>query len=670
MRHRTLTWALALVPMAAATAAATVDLEIRRPVNYYDLVPPAAGQSYIDPVFGTAIRRITDARHQPDSADTGTLDFIVHEYSTMSPFNQDDSLVVLMHQSYFALYDGEGRYLRDLAIGPGGEPRWSRTDPNVLYARYGNALWSYDTRRDVWTLVRTFAEYSTISGRGESDICFDGDHFVLVGDGHDIFVYELSTGTKGPVFDATGHGFDNLYIAPGDQVIVTWYDRGDGPTAGVALFDRNMNFQRQLAPVGGHMDVGRDVDGQAVLLWLNTADPQAPADCQNGVVKIRLADGARTCVLSLGWGMSAHVSAPDSGEWFFVSTYASNDPDPSQGGWRRYTGEVLQVRLDGTDVRRLAHHRSRPFNDYWYMPRASVSRDGQRLVFSSNYGLPSILGYVGAYSDVYLVDLAATALASIGSESPASSHYAQDDASVTYSGTWYSNAFYLHRGGTAAQAVDAGARATFRFSGTGVRWIGYRDEWAGVANVYLDGQLRDTVDTYGSPFRPQTVLFSALDLAPGNHALMVEATGTRGGGSGGAWVWVDGFETVTRAEQDDPAVSYVGSWQTNGLGPVGATARLSADAGARATFQFSGTSASWIGRRDMASGIARVYLDGALRAEIDTYSALPEAPAPIYTLSGLAPGNHTLAVEVAGRHDLLSLGNWILVDAFESAEGP
>ena len=174
-----LAWALALVPLRAATAAAAVDLEIHRPVNYYDMVPPAAGQSYIDPVFGTAIRRISDARHQPDSADTGTLDFIVHEYSTMSPFNQDDSLVVLMHQSYFALYDGEGRYLRDLAIGPGGEPRWSRTDPNVLYARYGNALWSYDTRRDVWTLVHTFAEYTTITGRGESDICFDGDHFVL-----------------------------------------------------------------------------------------------------------------------------------------------------------------------------------------------------------------------------------------------------------------------------------------------------------------------------------------------------------------------------------------------------------------------------------------------------------------------------------------------------------
>jgi hypothetical protein len=117
-------------------------------------------------------------------------------------------------------------------------------------------------------------------------------------------------------------------------------------------------------------------------------------------------------------------------------------------------------------------------------------------------------------------------------------------------------------------------------------------------------------------------------------------------------------------------VSYSGPWQSNGLPLLGGgTARLAAEAGARASYHFSGTSVSWIGHRDLTSGIARVYLDGTLRAEIDTYAVLPEDGAT-YTLSGLPPGEHDFAVEVSGRRHPLSLGNWVWVDAFQTAERP
>jgi len=654
-----------LVPRGAL--ADLVDQEVRLPVNYSVLVPPPAGQSYLDPVFGTAVRRISDARNQPNAGDVGNLAFIVNEYSTVSPFNRDDSRLLLVHQSYFALYDGEGRYQQDLPmeISAASEPRWSRTDPNVLYYVYGNSLKSYDASRGVRAAVHTFAEYSKISGRGESDICFDGDHFVLVGDDHDIFVYELSTGTKGPVLDAAGRGFDQVYIAPGDNVLVGWLQGGTGRYNGVELYDRNMTFQRQVAPAIGHMDVGRDTDGQPIVLWINAADPQAPANCQNAVVKIRLADAQRTCLLSLDWSLSVHVSAPDAGNWFFLSTYAASDPLPGPGTWRRYTNEILQVRLDGSEVHRLAHHRSRPANDYWYTPRAAVDRDGRRLVYSSNFDLPSMLGYDRTYSDVYLVDLTAISPSYAGSPSPVGARYEQDTAPASYSGAWYPNQTFFHSGGTAALATDAGARATFAFSGNGVRWIGYRDQWSGIARVWVDGQLRSTVDTYASPAQAQALLFSAGDLAPGSHALDIEVTGTRGALSAASWVWVDAFEVTVQAQQDDPAVSYTGAWYTNSL-PLhsGGSAALAVDPGARASFRFSGTAVSWIGYRDPWSGIARVYLDGTLRAEIDTYAAATQAQTCIYTLSGLPPGDHTLAVEVSGRRNPLSLAGWIWVDAF------
>ena len=657
----------------AAPATALVDNEVRPPVNYFILVPPAVGESYHDPVFGTPIRRMSDTRNQPNSADTGYLAFIVNEYSTMSPFNADNSRILLQHQGYFALYDGAGRYQADLPfdIAASTEPRWSRQDANLLYYLYGNSLKRYDVAARTGSVMRTFAEYSRVSGRGESDICFDGDHFVLVGDDHDIFVYELSTGQKGPVLNATGHGFDSVYIAPGDQVLVNWYQPGPGRYAGIELYDRDMNFLRQLAPVGSHMDVGRDTDGQGVLLWINASDPEAPPSCPNAVVKIRLADGQRTCLLPLDWSLALHISAPDAGGWFFVSTYAPSDPNPLEGGWRPYTGEILQVRLDGSEVRRLAHHRSRPFNDYNYTPRAAVSRDGSRLVYSSNYGLPAILGYASYYSDAYMLEVPSTAPSSyLGSTSPIRTRYEQDHSSVSYSGPWISNSQAVLSGGSAALATDMGAWATFAFSGTAVRWIGFRDEWAGIGRVYVDGQPRSIVDSYRSPSAAQSSLFSASALAPGSHTLEIEVTGTRNPLSAGSWVWLDALETAARTEQGDDAVTFTGTWETDEASwHSGGSVARSGEPGAQAMFHFAGTAVSWIGYRGPGSGIARISIDGIVRADIDTYAPAPVGQAIVYTLSALPPGEHTLTVESTGRRHPLSSGDWISVDAFETLPG-
>jgi hypothetical protein len=71
--------------------------------------------------------------------------------------------------------------------------------------------------------------------------------------------------------------------------------------------------------------------------------------------------------------------------------------------WTPYMNEILQVKLDGTEVRRLAHHRSRPFDTYNYTPKASVSRDGRALLFSSNYGALKD-AYTGN-ADTYLMEI-------------------------------------------------------------------------------------------------------------------------------------------------------------------------------------------------------------------------------------------------------------------------
>ena len=90
--------------------------------------------------------------------------------------------------------------------------------------------------------------------------------------------------------------------------------------------------------------------------------------------------------------------------------------------------------------------------------------------------------------------------------------------------------------------MHKGARATFTFNGTGVSWIGYRDEWSGIAKVYIDGVQKATVDTYATPSRAQVINYSISGLSSGSHTMTIEVTGTRNASSAGLWVWVDAFD--------------------------------------------------------------------------------------------------------------------------------
>jgi hypothetical protein len=566
------------VAMAAGTGSSA-----QAPALYDTFQPPSSGGTYEDPVFGTTIKRVSAAMTMTDNASRSGLTTIGTEYSTASPFNSDGSRLILQHNSYFGLYNGNGDYLRDLpfAAHTSSEPRWSRTDPNVLYFVNGNSLKKLEVASGAITNLRTFSEYGSISGMGESDISRDGDHFVFAGDRRHVFVYEISSGTKGQTLDTSGHSFNNLYITPNNSVALGWLANGSGRYNGVELFDRNMNFQRQLTHAIGHQHLTRDTNGDDVLIWNNSNDAQ-PIACQNGIVKVRLSDARQTCLLELDWSLAVHITAGDGDGWAFVETYAPSDPFPQSSNWAPYTNEILQVKLDGSETRRLLHHRSRPHDSYVYQPKVSVSRDGSKLAFTSNQNLQQIQGYPSTYSDAYFVNVpgSATPPAPSDPNTPAPTPtpapqsppptppapgtpaptptpapqaptgtltavtHEQDNPAVAYTGSWAKNGLPSHSGGSAYLAMDAGARATFTFSGKGASWVGYRDEWSGTAIVRVDGVIKGTVDTASSPGQPRATLYSISGLSNGSHTLTIEATGTRGAGSAGSWVWVDGFSVI------------------------------------------------------------------------------------------------------------------------------
>jgi len=118
----------------------------------------------------------------------------------------------------------------------------------------------------------------------------------------------------------------------------------------------------------------------------------------------------------------------------------------------------------------------------------------------------------------------------------------QTSVAANYNGEWFTTTRAEFGGGSINSTVSPGAGVNFSFNGTAVTWIGYRDQWSGLAQVYIDGLLQNTVDTYLNPAQAQTPTWSVSGLTPGDHILRIVATGTNDAASGGAWVWVNGFQ--------------------------------------------------------------------------------------------------------------------------------
>ena len=140
-----------MAPAVRSCAAGGPEL----PPNYDTFQPPAVGGTYVDPVFGSTVKRISNALGTPNADGGGNLTWITDEYSTMSPFNSDNSKILLVHQSYFGLYDGTGFYIRDLPleINSSSEPRWSRKDNHTIYYVRGNQLKTYDISSGAMNIV-------------------------------------------------------------------------------------------------------------------------------------------------------------------------------------------------------------------------------------------------------------------------------------------------------------------------------------------------------------------------------------------------------------------------------------------------------------------------------------------------------------------------------------
>jgi len=117
---------------------------------------------------------------------------------------------------------------------------------------------------------------------------------------------------------------------------------------------------------------------------------------------------------------------------------------------------------------------------------------------------------------------------------------------ITYSGTWAENSHSSDSAGSSASGKYAGDFARAVFTQTGIEWIGRTGPAFGIAEVYLDGALVATVDTYSATQRFQQSLYRVDSLPEGRHTLRIVRTGTRSAASRGNDVVLDTLVVLDR----------------------------------------------------------------------------------------------------------------------------
>jgi hypothetical protein len=259
--------------------------------------------------------------------------------------------------------------------------------------------------------------------------------------------------------------------------------------------------------------------------------------------------------------------------------------------------------------------------------------------------------------------------------------FEETDPLIRYSGAWTTVNTPRASDGAVRRASTRGATATFVFPGPAVKWVTTRGPDRGIAQVFVDGQFRSTIDLYAAAEQFQTYVVSYLSLSPdAPHTLRIVVAGERRGASTGTNVDVDAFivsaaekpDTV-RFEDADPAVRFSppsGAWTVvRDDDASGGTVRRATQAGAAAEFTFTGLSVLWFTSRGPDRGIARVTIDGSEREPVDLYRSTASFQ-ETFLYDELGDGPHTIRIEATGTRSSAATGSIVDIDAFVVSGAP
>jgi hypothetical protein len=413
---------------------------VHLPPNYDTFTPPAAGQSYVDPVFGCSVQRVTNG--SAETLGDGTHPGLMNFYSTLTALNAaDNMLFVVATDGNWSIRDTSGNVVISTSKMPNfsGHPVWDATNGNVFYYALSNSVFSGTISGTSLTAtsLHTFSEYSALTSMDMADLSQDGDHMALIGQNSngtmDIFVWSFSQKAKTSVYTTACSGsvagagqpgcLHKLQLSPDNRLTIQFTNEGTGAEQGVRLWTGSTLVHMQDVNTN-HYDTGSDLNGNPIYSSVvnSTVLSSATNPCASGWgLDVRQLNNIKSAICLLdnqpSWHMSYRGSA--SQPWIALSFFDSRTPSPeffsnassyqtaSTGNWQLYEDEIILAKVDVSKIYRLAHARSRSMESYWAQPHGSISRDGKYIIFSSDMahpnGCPANMHVANDCSDVYLI---------------------------------------------------------------------------------------------------------------------------------------------------------------------------------------------------------------------------------------------------------------------------
>ena len=401
---------------------------------YNSFVPPMTqGASYVDPVFGTTVRRVT-TNHRPDDI-----------YATNMWWNADETKYlhrVCCAPDYWEVIDvATGKVthtgITGYRVAEGG---FDPVDPNALYYYGGSTIHKVTLNPDgTWSDTVYFTAPggatigSTPSGLGGTLNWFDASgRYMLIRYGLEpsVYLYDRQNMAAGPYanpVDGALTADSNGYVgmSPDGQFIVGYEDKGGFYGMGQGVSWKIDHANRTVAPTknrfwsscGDHGSFMSASDGRNYMIVTdchNTAglwrvDIRNNANSLNEAQQLALPNNKLLLAFPT-WNDFGHYTTVARGplkDWAFASTEDYSDTFNSGSAdangkitpWHIYRQEIIAVNVLTGEIRRLAHHRSRLGSNYYDQPRVSVSWGGKWV------GWPSNFNQIGVH-DIYAVQFA------------------------------------------------------------------------------------------------------------------------------------------------------------------------------------------------------------------------------------------------------------------------
>lgn len=387
---------------------------------------PGVGGTFLDPVFGETVTRLTAI--STSQVGPSTI------YNLNGRWNANNTAFIIdVLGTMLVLNPATGATIRSgvpYPSGTTGEQSFDPVNSDIYYYTDSTAtLKSYSLASGTSSNVKTFA--SALGPLGQSSDWIDrtGDIFLLnIGGSARIWKKSTDTLYTGSVTlpsDVIPPGAGWAGLTPDGNYVVfshatfSAYPKGSFAinhgtttlsTTEVTFWDLGGSDHGDLVSTSDGNNylmtaqVNCTVGGNSRSLWrVNITNNVGGTGCATTTT----ATGNQLLIQVLssntaGNGDFACGATGKYQDWCYANIADPSDTIGSNGTWYAYRQELFVVNMVTLEMRRIMHHRARPNAGYCRQVRPSASWDGTKVMFTSPFSFPDSGGC--GYSDVYRYD--------------------------------------------------------------------------------------------------------------------------------------------------------------------------------------------------------------------------------------------------------------------------